>query len=303
MEVFKLSPVSKSYIWGGNYFQQFGKKSDGDVISELWELSMRENNSSKIVTGKYAGKDLLDVLSKEEIGPVFDSFPFFPILIKLIDAKDNLSVQVHPSDSYALANENQFGKSEMWHILSADEGCGIYVGLNDDYSKEEIELKLKDSTILSALNFFKVKPGDTFLINPGTIHAIGKGVRLIEIQQNSDLTYRLYDYNRKDKNGNERELHIDKALKVIDYKKYSPAKTGQKVLADNQYFTVEIEEISSKLELTANIDSFLSFTIIDGECDVDGIKGNKFDTFFLPYGKKCTLTGNCKVVISYVKKR
>lgn len=303
MDVFKIKPVSKAYIWGGNFFQKYGKESNGDVISELWELSMRNGNSSKVASGPNEGKNLLDVLTKEEIGPVYDSFPFFPILIKLIDAKDNLSVQVHPSDEYALKNENQFGKSEMWHILSVDDECGIYVGLNDDYTSNQIEQKLKDGTILDALNFFKVKPGDTFLINPGTIHAIGKGVRLIEIQQNSDLTYRLYDYKRVDKDGNERELHIDKALKVINFNKYESAKTGSEILADNQYFTVEKHNISEKMDLEANKDSFLSFTIVDGEAMVDDIKGNIFDTFFLPYGKKCSIKGKCSIVISYVRKK
>ena len=210
-KVVKLKPFIKSFIWGGDYFQQYGK-GDLEVISELWELSLREGFSSTIVSGPDSGKPLVDVMKQEDVGPVSKRFPYFPLLIKLIDAKDNLSVQVHPSDEYALKNENSFGKTEMWHIIDADEGAGLYVGLNDNYTREDIEKKLKDSSILDALNFYKVKPGETYLINAGTIHAIGKGVRLIEIQQNSDLTYRLYDYLRKDKNGNYRELHIEKAL-------------------------------------------------------------------------------------------
>lgn len=303
MSAIKLEPVVKSYIWGGNYFQKFNKGNNAEIISELWELSIREGNSSVVASGKNKGKLLIDVVTNDDIGPIADDFPYFPLLVKLIDAKDNLSVQVHPSDEYALKNENSFGKSEMWHILGADEGCGLYVGLNDNYSKEEIQKKLEDGSILEALNFFKVKPGDTFIINPGTIHAIGKGVRLIEIQQNSDLTYRLYDYNRVDKNGNPRDLHIEKALKVIDYKKYVPEKTGTEVLADNQYFTVETYEINGEKEISADKGSFITFTIVEGSAVVDEEKCNVYDTLFLPYGKKSVVKGTCKIVLSHIKKK
>lgn len=295
-KVIKLYPTVKSYIWGGNYFQKFGKGNGEDIISELWELSVRGENSALLSNGKR----LDEVITKADIGPNSDRFPYFPLLIKLIDAKENLSVQVHPSDEYALKNENSFGKSEMWHIIDADIGAGLYVGLNKDYSKEEIEKKLKDNSILEALNFFKVKPGDTFIINPGTIHAIGKGVRLIEIQQNSDLTYRLYDYLRKDKNGNYRELHIDKALKVINYKKYEPVKEENGYLANNEYFKVERKEFKGELELNSDNGSFLSFTFLKGNGYVDDIPYQPFDTFFLPYNKKCKIKGDGVVIIASV---
>ena len=295
-KVIKLYPAVKSYIWGGNYFQKFGKGNGEDIISELWELSVRGENSALLSNGKR----LDEVITKADIGPNADRFPYFPLLIKLIDAKENLSVQVHPSDEYALKNENSFGKSEMWHIIDADEGAGLYVGLNKDYSKEEIEKKLKDNSILEALNFFKVKPGDTFIINPGTIHAIGKGVRLIEIQQNSDLTYRLYDYLRKDKNGNYRELHIDKALKVINYKKYEPVKEENGYLANNEYFKVERKEFKGELELNSDNGSFLSFTFLKGNGYVDDIPYQPFDTFFLPYNKKCKIKGDGVIIIASV---
>ena len=239
MELVKLNPIVKDYIWGGTYFKNFNKGLSLDRVSECWELSVRDNDSSIIASGKDQGKRLVDVLTKEDIGPVMDRFPYFPLLIKLIDAKENLSVQVHPSDDYALKYEDSFGKSEMWHIISADKGSGLYVGLNKGYSKEEIEKALKEGNIINCLNFFEVKPGDTFIINPGTIHAIGAGVRLIEIQQNSNLTYRLYDYNRVDQFGNPRELHIKKALDVIDYRQFKVVKSANEVLADNQYFTVK----------------------------------------------------------------
>ena len=160
MELVKLKPAVKDYIWGGNYFQKFNKGTNLERVSECWELSVRDNDSSIIASGKDQDKLLVDVISKEDIGPVMDRFPYFPLLIKLIDAKENLSVQVHPSDAYALKNENSFGKSEMWHIISADEGSGLYVGLNNNYKKEDIKKALDDGTILDCLNFFS-NPGST----------------------------------------------------------------------------------------------------------------------------------------------
>ena len=301
MELVKLKPSVKDYIWGGTYFKKFNKGASLDRVSECWELSVRDNDSSIIASGKDEGKRLVDVITKEDIGPVMDRFPYFPLLIKLIDAKENLSVQVHPSDDYALKYEQSFGKSEMWHIISADEGSGLYVGLNRDYTKEEIEKALKEGSTLSCLNFFKVKPGDTFVINPGTIHAIGAGVRLIEIQQNSNLTYRLYDYNRVDKDGNPRELHIKKALDVIDYHQYKVVKSNSELLADNKYFTVKEVNFDKELEVNANERAFISFTFLEGEGLVDDIPYSKYDTFFLPYGKKCLIKGKGKVVISTVR--
>ena len=296
-KVIKLKPVVKSYLWGGNYFKPY-IEGNFDVISELWVLSLRGENSSTLPDGKR----LDEVITKEDVGPVSDKFPYFPLLIKLIDAKDNLSVQVHPSDEYALKNENSFGKSEMWHIISADENSGLYVGFKKDYTKEEIEKHLKDGTILETLNFFKVKPGETYIINPGTIHAIGAGVRLIEIQQNSDLTYRLYDYMRKDKDGNYRPLHIEKALQVIDYHKYNLYQPNGSLLANNQYFKVEKMIVNKELTLFADKDSFVSFTFISGKGQVDGVSYREYDTFFLPYGKSCTIKGEGTIIVSSVNK-
>ena len=296
--VYKLKPIIKSYIWGGDYFKKY-RECSFDNVSESWELSIRKDN---VVLVDSINKPLDEVINEDDLGIACKRFPYFPLLIKLIDAKDNLSIQVHPSDEYALKYENSFGKSEMWHIISCDPGAGLYVGLNKDYSKEEIEKKLKDSSILECLNFYKVKPGDTFLINPGTIHAIGKGVRLIEIQQNSDLTYRLYDYLRKDKNGNYRELHIDKALKVINYHQYQNQSIKGDVLVDNQYFRVIKKEINGEYLLCANKGSFLSFTFICGKGKVDDIEYHEFDTFFLPCGKSCLIKGFGVVIISGVNK-
>ena len=301
MELVKLKPIVKDYIWGGNYFQSFNKGLGLDRVSECWELSVRGLDSSIIASGPDSGKPLNEVITKEDVGPIQDRFPYFPLLIKLIDAKENLSVQVHPSDEYALKYENSFGKSEMWHIISADEGCGLYVGLNKNYTKEDIEKALKEGNILDYLNFFKVKTGDPFIINPGTIHAIGKGVRLIEIQQNSNLTYRLYDYHRLNQFGNPRELHIEKALQVINYQKYEQAKPKEDVLCDNQYFTVKEIVFDKELKIEANDKSFISFTFLEGSGKVNDIDFNQYDTFFLPYQKECLIKGKGRVVISTVR--
>ena len=301
MELVKLAPAVKDYIWGGTYFKAFNKGVSLERVSECWELSLRDADSSIIASGKDKGKLLVDIISKEDVGPIQDRFKYFPILIKLIDAKENLSVQVHPSDDYALKNENSFGKSEMWHIISADEGSGLYVGLNKKCSKQEIKEALEKGNILDYLNFFPVKAGDTFVIDPGTIHAIGKGVRLIEIQQNSNLTYRLYDYNRVDKFGNPRELHIQKALEVINYNKYEMNKSNSDVLADNQYFTVKQVRFDGEIELKADEKSFISFTFISGKGKVDDIEFNQYDTFFLPYKKKCLVKGKGTIIVSSVR--
>lgn len=297
--VIKLSPAVKSYLWGGSYFQKYNKGNNEEIISELWELSTRDD-SSIIVSGEDKGKFLKDVISKEDLGPKGNAFPYFPLLIKLIDAKDNLSIQVHPSDDYALKNENSFGKTEMWIVLSNEPGAGLYVGLKQDCSKELIKEKLENGTLLDLLNFFPVKEGDVFLINSGTIHAIGKGVRIMEIQQNSDLTYRLYDYNRLDKNGNPRELHIQKALNVIDTHKYEKEEHKGELLEDTKYFKVAKKEIKDELILKADKGSFISFTFIKGKGKVDDIDYNIYDTFFLPNGKECKIKGDGVIIISYL---
>lgn len=297
-EVVKLRPAIKDYIWGGSYFTKYGKGTG--ILSELWELSVRDSDSSYIPS---LNLRLDNAIDNDDIGPVSKRFPYFPLLIKLIDAKENLSIQVHPSDEYALKNENSYGKTEMWYILDNEPGAGLYVGLKRDYSKKEIEELLRNGKILDALNFFPVKRGDYFLIKSGTIHAIGKGVQLIEIQQNSNLTYRLYDYDRTDKFGNKRELHIDKALDVINLNKYHREENNNSnKIGDTPYFQVEKIDINKELTLEASKDSFMSFTFIEGEGKVNDIDYKIYDTFFLPYGKKCVIKGKGTIILSYLNK-
>ena len=298
-KVIKVKPVIKHYLWGGDYFSKFNK-GEGN-ISELWELSVRKDFSGLIDSGTNKGKLLIDVIDNNDIGPISNRFPYFPLLIKLIDAEESLSIQVHPSDEYALKNENSYGKTEMWYIIDAEKDAGLYLGFNKNYSLEEIEESLNKGSITSLLNFIPVKKGDSFLIKSGTVHAIGKGIRLIEIQQNSDLTYRLYDYNRVDKDGNKRELHIEKALKVINNHKYQKEEPVNGVIAKTPYFTVTKKEIDGELEINANKESFVSFTFINGEGKVDKIPYRQYDTFYLPYGKKCLIKGKGTIIMSYIE--
>ena len=222
------------------------------------------------------------------------------MLIKFIDAKQDLSVQVHPSDDYALKNENSFGKTEMWYIVEAEEGAGIYLGFNKDVTKEEYEKAIKENRLTELLNFYKVKAGDCYFIPSGTIHAIGKGCLICEIQQNSNLTYRVYDYGRKDKFGNERELHVDKALKVTSLNKFAPVEFFD-CLGKCKYFTVTKNNVNGKIVLSADEASFNSVTCVKGEGLIDGIEIFKGDTLFVPasYGDY-VIEGELEIIVSKV---
>lgn len=303
MNLVKLKPATKDYIWAGTKLKKYGKEAPYDNIAECWELSFHKDGPSIIDSGEEKGRLLKDVATKEDLGEYAASFPFFPVLIKLIDSGDNLSVQVHPNDEYALKNENSFGKTEMWYVLEAEEGSGLYVGLKEDSSREEIEEALKNGTILTKLNFFPVRKGEVYFIQSGTIHAIGKGVTVIEIQQNSNLTYRLYDYNRLGKDGKPRELHIEKALNVINYHKYTPVHFDNDIIGTCKYFTSRYQKVDHTIELEAPSTSFLSLTFLDGEGMINDLPYKKFDTFFLPSTKKATIKGTGSYIITSIDHR
>ena len=300
MDTVKLKPSVKSYIWGGTNLKKYGKESKEDIISETWELSFHDDGLSLVDSGIYKGKTLKEVVKKDDLGTNVSAFTFFPCLIKLIDSASPLSVQVHPSDEYALKNENSYGKTEMWYILDHEKDAGIYVGFKNNETQSDVEKALNNGTILDKLNFFKVKKGECYFIKSGTIHAIGKGVTLIEIQQNSNLTYRLYDYNRKDKNGNTRELHISKALKVIDYNKYEPITFNEGIIGTCKYFTSKKVEFKNEYVIENDEKSFSSITFIDGLGTVNDIKFKKYDTFFVPANKKAIIKGNGEFIITKV---
>lgn len=281
MKIEKLYPECKDYIWGGTKLpEKYGKITDKTPCAESWELSFHKDGMTRLSDGK----TLAESVSKAEIGKNAEKFPFFPVLIKFIDAKSDLSVQVHPSDEYALKNENSFGKTEMWYIVEADEGAGIYLGFKEDVTKEEFERAIEEKKLTDLLNFFPVKSGDCYFIPSGTIHAIGSGCLICEIQQNSNLTYRVYDYGRRDKNGNERELHVEKAKKVSTLKKFLPVEFEDGILGQCEYFTVKRHIISGKIVLITDGDSFASVTCIKGRGKIDGQTISQGDTFFVPAG-------------------
>lgn len=301
MEVVKLLPYMKEIVWGGNTLRNYGKVSNLKNIAECWELSLHKEGSSIIASGKDKGKSLTEVLTKEDCGINCDKFPFFPTLIKLIDADRELSVQVHPSDDYALKHENSFGKTEMWYILEAKEGAGIYLGFNKDTTKEEVESKIKDNTLVDLLNFIPVKPGDCYFVKSGTVHAIGAGITLFEVQQNSALTYRLYDWGKVGLDGKPRELHIEKSLKILDYKKFEPTTFNRPLLGECDYFSTSEHSFDGEIEIIADEKSFISLTFIDGKGKVNDIDFSKGDTFFIPATKKAKIVGNGKYLSTTIR--
>ena len=297
MSILKLYPECKDYIWGGNKLKEkYGKQTDKTPCAESWELSFHKDGLTRLVNGK----TLAESVTEKDLGENVKDFPFFPVLIKFIDAKENLSVQVHPSDEYALKYENSFGKTEMWYIVEAEEGAGIYLGFNRDVTKEKYETAIKENRLTELLNFYEVKAGDCYFIPSGTIHAIGKGCLVCEIQQNSNLTYRVYDYGRKDKNGNTRELLIDKALKVTNLNKFEPI-TFEDCLGKCEYFTVQKYEINGEKYLYVDEQSFQCVTCVSGKGVIADLQMKQGDSFFIPanYGKYY-INGKVEVLITKI---
>ena len=249
----KLTGVVRSPIWGGVRLpREWNKGTDCETVGESWELTVRDDGESRVENGAFAGMLLRDVLRAhrdEVLGESTGDADAFPLLIKLIDAADRLSVQVHPDDDYAERVENDRGKTEMWYIVEAEEGAEIICGLREGVGREALSAAIAEGGVESVLRHIPVHAGECYFIPAGLPHAIGKGILIAEIQQNCDLTYRVYDYDRRDKHGNPRELHVQKALDVIrSFQKeeiarfrYSRAVSGQEdaVLADCDYFRVE----------------------------------------------------------------
>lgn len=277
---FLLKPIGKDYLWGGSRLNDdFAKGIDMAPLAETWECSVHKDGLSIVDSGKYKGKTLLEVLNShpEYLGRHDE----LPILVKFIDAKDDLSLQVHPSDEYAFKYENgQRGKSEMWYVVDATKDATIYYGFRDNISKEELKDSLNKGTIEKYLQKVHVNKDDVFFIEAGTVHAIGKGCLIAEIQESSNLTYRLYDYDRIDVSGNKRELHIQKALDVVNIKrakeprqpvrimKYIPGSASE-FLFRCKYFQVErmlinTERIKSLAKINIDETSFQILLCIDG---------------------------------------
>jgi mannose-6-phosphate isomerase len=220
---FLLKPAAKDYLWGGSRLNdEFNKGIDVYPLAETWECSTHPDGQSLVASGPDSGKTLGDVLRKspDYLGThplqIMSGKPELPVLIKLIDAEQDMSVQVHPDDSYALKNENCLGKTEMWYVLAVRKGASLVYGFNQDMDRERIQNALADGTIKKYLNRVPVRENDVFLVEAGTVHAIGAGIIMAEIQESSNLTYRLYDYGRTDREGKPRELHVEKALQVMN---------------------------------------------------------------------------------------
>lgn len=353
MEVYRLEAACKDYLWGGEKLKsEYHITYSGTALAEAWMLSCHKDGESRILPAEAPsidaspaeGKERLSLFLErhpEALGTIAGQFAFFPILIKLIDAKLPLSVQVHPDDEYALKYEGQLGKTEMWIILEREEGAFLYLGFKEDYSKEEIQKAIQENYLTDLLKKIPVEKGDVFLIEAGTVHAIGAGILLAEVQENSNLTYRVYDYGRKDKYGKERELHIEKALKVLHTGRLAkmPARfTSENIgncassegmkkqekprlsyierLGSCKYFTVERLKTTSEevYRRKVNEDSFLFAMLVDGKAElswqespesqnpIHSIKVEKGNGFFIPAGSgELFFSGEGEWILSFLE--
>lgn len=315
MYILKLNPVFKDYLWGGTKLRdEYGFKSDLDKLAEGWMLSCHKDGENTIENGEFAGKTLTEVvkLNPEFLGVNGKKFEYFPILIKLIDAKNDLSVQVHPDNEYAMRVEHEYGKTECWYILDCDDGAELIYGFNREISSKEFREGIENNTFLDTVNKVKVKKGDLFFIEAGTLHAIGKGILLAEIQQNSNTTYRVYDYGRLGADGKPRALHVEKAIEVTNCtpptRDTNPE--GELVVGDGystqlltkcDLFNVQKASVTPEYTDIADESSFVSILVTDGDGTVDGIEIKKGDSLFIPanYGA-FTVKGNIEIIVTRV---
>ena len=313
MSVLKLKPSCKDYLWGGHRLvEEYGKEYDGEILAETWELSCHPDGPSTIVNGAYAGKTLeeyIEAEGKEVLGTNCRRFRDFPILTKFIDAKQDLSIQVHPDNRYALKNEGQYGKTEMWYVVDAGKEAFLYYGFKKEVSKEEFARRIQEDTLLEVLNAVPVQKGDVLFIESGTIHAIGKDILIAEIQQNSNVTYRVYDYGRVGKDGKKRDLHIEKAIAVTNRVPLIKSRSSYPHVADCDYFTVDKLNLDGRMmcrvEGTVSEESFVSILILDGEGVVscgNKVSYQKGDSLFLPAGSGAyVIEGSCDALITTIR--
>lgn len=277
-QLLRFTPILKQKIWGGKKLNQLLHKNiEGDNIGESWEISDVDGDESIISNGALQGKTLRALLKEYQYhlvgNHVYETFGNeFPLLIKFIDAKEVLSIQVHPDDALANAQES-FGKTEMWYVVQADKGSNIIIGFKNDSDTKEYLHHLEEKTLVDILNIDEVREGDVYFVPPGRVHAIGAGVVIAEIQQTSDLTYRIYDWDRKDIDGNYRELHTEKALKAIDFSSQSSYKTPylKKENIANEvvtcpYFTTNMLPVKGEVQIdNSTKDSFVIYMCVKGE--------------------------------------
>lgn len=297
----KFTPIFKDKIWGGNKIKSILNKDFGHLpnCGESWELSGVEGNISVVSNGFLAGntlEELIEIYMGDLVGEgIFETYGIeFPLLIKFIDANDDLSIQVHPDDEMSKERHNAFGKTEMWYVMQADQGSKLQSGFNQQVDQDKYLFKLEHNELTDILNFEEVAAGDVFFIPAGRVHAIGKGILLAEIQQTSDITYRIYDYDRRDNEGNPRELHTELALDAIDYtlspeyKTRYESKLNESVeLAKCKYFTTNVIDLNTIVEKDYNkLDSFVIYICLDGELQIETESGSetvqKGETILIP---------------------
>ena len=313
----QFEPILKERIWGGEKLKTIlNKPITSKITGESWELSTVEGDVSVVANGELKGKSLMELIDEspnEILGTeVYKRFgKQFPLLFKYLDAREDLSIQVHPNDKLAKERHNSFGKTEMWYVTQADADARIIVGFKENSSKEEYLKHLNDKTLVSILDTVKAKPGDVFFLETGTVHAIGAGLVVAEIQQTSDITYRLYDFDRKDAQGNTRELHVDLALDAINYnkvdtqKKYETKTNTSNVVVDCPYFTTNFLPLENKLEVSKSGASFTVYMCIEGsfEIEYNGFKQTyiKGDTILVPAEINAfILNGNASILEIYI---
>ena len=280
--MFLFKPILKKVIWGGSDICAFkGISPAQDGIGESWEISHVEDNYSIVDGGPFDGRSLdqlIKIFGKPFLGKnVMERFgDKFPLLIKFIDARDNLSIQVHPDDELAKIRHNSFGKTEMWYVVKASEGAALYSGFSQQIDADEYVKRVENDTLMDVLQRYEVKEGDVFFLPAGRVHAIGAGCFIAEIQQTSNITYRIYDYNRKDADGNSRELHTEQAKDAIDYTLYPDYRTHYEAhknkpvsLADCSYFTTNLLHLDTTMKRDfSTLNSFVIYICMEGEASI-----------------------------------
>ncbi|MDR2224251.1 MAG: class I mannose-6-phosphate isomerase [Flavobacteriaceae bacterium] len=293
-----FQPILKDRIWGGTKLKTcLGKEIESAEVGESWELSGVKNDVSVVANGIYKGWDLgrlLEQFPKEVLGErIFKRFNHqFPLLFKFLDAKEDLSIQLHPSNELAAKRHQTFGKTEMWYVMAADEGARVVVDFKEGVGEKDYLEHLENKTLPSILNEIEVKQGDVFFIKTGTVHAIGKGVLLAEIQQTSDITYRVYDWDRVDAEGKSRELHVDLALEAINYDKkeaviaYEKECNRENSVVTCPYFTVNYIPLNGEFNTVNDKDCFVVYVCTSGECEFligeEVYQYGKGDTILVP---------------------
>lgn len=317
MEIVKLSPSVADNIWGGTrLIDEYGIKTDKRPAAEAWVLSCHPSGPSTVLNGEFAGKTLQEVYETDKsiCGTKGERFEFFPLLIKFIDAKRDLSIQVHPDDEYAMRVEGEYGKTEAWYILDCDDDAELILGFNKEVGKEEFKEAAQSGEIMNICNKVKVKKGDLFFIESGTMHAICKGILLAEVQQNSNTTYRIYDYGRLGKDGKPRELHVDKAADVTklcppsipsaDERKKEVFDSAVKTeLTSCDLFTMYKLDVDGKHSFAVDSTTFVSLLCLEGEGEVScgdvTLSFKKGESIFVPASSgEVTVNGKLEILES-----